>query len=55
MAACAAPIYSQASGKMSAILSVSCPLSTYTEAQFRGEVANTVIECADKISKFIYV
>ena len=55
MAACATPIYSQASGKISAILSVSCPLSTYSEEEFRGNVAQTVTAYADKISKFLYI
>lgn len=55
MAACAAPIYSQSTQEMAAVLSVSCPLSTYTEDAFRTEVAQTVIAYADKISKFIYI
>ncbi|MEZ2902128.1 IclR family transcriptional regulator [Acinetobacter terrestris] len=55
MAACAAPIYSQSTQEMAAVLSVSCPLSTYTEDAFRTDVARTVIAYAEKISKFIYI
>lgn len=55
MAACAAPIYSQSNQKVAAILSVSCPLSTYSEDKFRNDVAQNVIEYANKISKFIYI
>ncbi|AOA58870.1 IclR family transcriptional regulator [Acinetobacter larvae] len=54
MAACAAPIYSQATQQISAILSVSCPLSSYSEAEFSNEVSKNVVAYADKISKFIY-
>ena len=54
MAASAAPIYSQATQEIAAVLSVSCPLSTYTEDLFRGEISQNVVEYADKISKFIY-
>jgi IclR family pca regulon transcriptional regulator len=39
---------------IAAVLSVSCPLSTYTEDLFRGEISQNVVEYADKISKFIY-
>ena len=55
MAACAAPIYSQSTQEVAAVLSVSCPLSTYTEEEFRGEVAANVVDFAGQISKFIYV
>lgn len=55
MAACAAPIYSQSNQKVVAVLSVSCPLSTYTEEEFCSEVATSVVEYANKISKFIYI
>lgn len=55
MAACAAPIFSQATHQTKAVLSVSCPLSTYSEEEFRTQVAESVIEYADKISKFIYI
>lgn len=54
MAACAAPIYKQSTHKMAAVLSVSCPLGSYDEHYFRHEVAEAVIQTADKISKFIY-
>ncbi|MCU4367389.1 IclR family transcriptional regulator [Acinetobacter courvalinii] len=54
MAACAAPIYKQSTSKMAAVLSVSCPLGSYDEQYFRNEVAEAVIQTADKISKFIY-
>ena len=55
MAACAAPIYSQSSQEVAAVLSVSCPLSTYTEQEFRGKVAETVVDYAGQISKFVYI
>ena len=55
MAACATRIYSQSTQETVAVLSVSCPLSTYTEDEFRGEVAQHVIEYANQISKFIYI
>lgn len=55
MAACAAPIYNQINKEVNAVLSVSCPISTYTEEQFRHEIANDVVEYAHKISQFIYV
>lgn len=54
MAACAAAIYKQSTSKMAAVLSVSCPLGSYDEQYFRNEVAEAVIQTADKISKFIY-
>ncbi|CAM4286014.1 IclR family transcriptional regulator [Acinetobacter dispersus] len=54
MAACAAPIYKQSTNKMAAVLSVSCPLGSYDEHHFRNEIAETVIQTANKISKFIY-
>jgi DNA-binding IclR family transcriptional regulator len=31
MAACAAPIFKQSNGKMVAVISVSCPITTYDE------------------------
>ena len=55
MAACATPIYSKATQEMTAVLSVSCPLSTYSEEEFRGRVAKNVVEYAKKISQFIYI
>lgn len=54
MAACAAPIYNQSTQQITAVLSVSCPLSTYSEAEFTQDVSKLVINYADKISKFIY-
>ncbi len=54
MAACAAPIFKQSTGKMAAVLSVSCPLGTYDEHYFKNEIGETVIQTAEKISKFIY-
>lgn len=54
MAACGAPIFKQSTGKMTAVLSVSCPLATYEEHYFKNEIAEMVIQTADKISKFIY-
>ena len=54
MAACAAPIYSQSNKKIAAVLSVSCPLSTYNEQEFCGEVSTSVVKYAEQISKFVY-
>ncbi len=54
MAACAAPIFKQSNGKMVAVLSVSCPITTYDEKTFKEDIAALVIATADKISKFIY-
>jgi DNA-binding IclR family transcriptional regulator len=54
MAACAAPIYRQSTKEMVAVLSVSCPITTYDESTFTQTIADQVIETADKISKFIY-
>ena len=54
MAACAAPIYNQISGELLAVISVSCPISTYNEEEFNGVVAQSVINAADRISSFIY-
>lgn len=54
MAACAAPIYNQSNKDITAVLSVSCPISTYTEDKFKDYISNEVIEYANKISKFIY-
>lgn len=54
MAACAAPIYRQSSKDMVAVLSVSCPITTYDEQTFKHIIANQVIDTANKISKFIY-
>lgn len=54
MAACAAPIYRQSTKEMVAVLSVSCPITTYDEATFKNNISNQVIETANKISKFIY-
>lgn len=54
MAACASPIYNQSTQEMTAVLSVSCPLSTYSEEKFKQEVSSFVIDYANKISKFIY-
>ncbi|WP_288395835.1 IclR family transcriptional regulator C-terminal domain-containing protein, partial [uncultured Acinetobacter sp.] len=54
MAACAAPIYRQSSKEMVAVLSVSCPISTYDETTFKQDISKQVIETAEKISKFIY-
>ncbi len=54
MAACAAPIYRQSSKDMVAVLSVSCPITTYDEQTFKHVIANQVIDTANKISKFIY-
>lgn len=54
MAACAAPIYNQSTQKIVAILSISCPLSTYPKEVFNHEVVQEVIHSSEKISKFIY-
>lgn len=54
MAACAVPIYKQSNQEIVAVLSVSCPISTFTQEQFQSEVAKGVFEAAEKISKFIY-
>ena len=51
MAACAAPIFKQSKQEMVAVLSVSCPLSTYDENVFKDEIANLVTASANKISK----
>lgn len=55
MAAGAAPIYNQSNHEMVAILSVSCPISTYTEDAFSTEIMEKLIEHATRISKFIFV
>ena len=55
MAACAAPIFNQSNKDMIAVLSVSCPMSTYTEEEFRSKVAQDVVLNAQKISKFVYI
>lgn len=54
MAACAAPIFKQSNGKMVAVISVSCPITTYDERTFKEDIASLVVETANKISKFIY-
>ncbi|MDM1781270.1 IclR family transcriptional regulator [Acinetobacter indicus] len=54
MAACAAPIYNQINGEMVAVLSVSCPISTYDEKEFCTLIAQKVIIAANKVSSFIY-
>ncbi|SNX46400.1 IclR family transcriptional regulator [Acinetobacter puyangensis] len=54
IAACAAPIYRQLSQEMVAVLSVSCPVSTYDEDTFKNKIAIEVIETANKISNFLY-
>ncbi|MDR0236187.1 IclR family transcriptional regulator [Acinetobacter sp.] len=55
MAASAAPIYNQATQEVAAVLSVSCPLSTYSENVFKNAISQDVVDYADKISKFIYM
>lgn len=54
MAACAAPIHNQSTQQIVAILSVSCPLSSYPEDVFKKQVAEEVINTSKIISKFIY-
>lgn len=54
MAACAAPIYNQANNEIVAVLSVSCPITTYDENEFCTTVAEEVVSAADKISNYIY-
>ena len=54
MAACAAPIYKQSNHEIAAVISVSCPVSTYTEDIFRKKVVPEVISTGERISKFIY-
>ena len=54
MAACAAPIYNQANNELVAVLSVSCPISTYSEAEFSTSISQKVVLAADKISRFVY-
>lgn len=54
MAACAAPIYKQSGSEIAAVLSVSCPVSTYSEEIFQKDIVGEVIAASDKISKFIY-
>jgi DNA-binding IclR family transcriptional regulator len=39
---------------MVAVISVSCPITTYDERTFKEDIASLVIETANKISKFIY-
>ena len=53
MAACAAPIFKQSNGKMVAVLSVSCPITTYDEKTFKEDIAALVIATADKISIYL--
>lgn len=55
MAACAVPIFNQANNEIIAVLSVSCPISTYSEDEFKSTVARAVVNSANKISKFIYI
>lgn len=54
MAACAAPIYNQANNEIVAVLSVSCPITTYDEKDFCTSIAEKVVSAADKISNYIY-
>lgn len=54
MAACASPIYKQGHHEIIAVLSASCPISTYTEAVFKSEITTSIVESAQKISKFMY-
>lgn len=54
MAACAAPIYNQANNELVAVVSVSCPISTYSENDFKTDVADKVVAAANKISEFVY-
>lgn len=54
MAACAAPVYNQINGEIAAVLSVSCPITTFSEEEFSTEIANKVVSAANKISSFIY-
>lgn len=54
MAACAAPIYNQANNEIIAVLSISCPITTYDEIEFSSSIAEKVIAAANKISSYIY-
>lgn len=55
MAAGAAPIYNQSNHEMVAILSVSCPITTYSEDYFKSVVMSQLIDHSNRISKFIYI
>lgn len=54
MAACAAPVFNQLSHNVVAVISVSCPITTYTEEAFSGEIAQEVVHAAHQLSGFIY-
>ncbi|MBP6114679.1 MAG: IclR family transcriptional regulator [Acinetobacter sp.] len=54
MAACAAPVYNQANNELVAVLSVSCPISTYSETEFTTTISQKLVLAANKISQFIY-
>lgn len=54
MAACAAPVFKRSNQELIAVLSASCPLSSYTETEFREVIAEQVAASAERISKFIY-
>lgn len=54
MAACGAPILRQSDGEIVAILSVSCPISTYTETEFKQQISARVVQSAQQISEFLY-
>ena len=54
MAACGAPIYRQSDREIVATLSVSCPISTYSETEFKQQISPQVVQSAAQISEFLY-
>ncbi len=51
MATCAAPVFRRDSGKMAAVISVSCPIGHYTEEAFYGEIRQKVENAATQLSR----
>lgn len=51
MATCAAPVFRRDTGRMAAVISVSCPIGRYTKEEFYGEVRAKVVEAASKLSR----
>ena len=54
MAACASPVFNQLNLNIVGVISVSCPITTYSEDEFKTLIAPKVVDAAHKLSEFIY-
>ncbi|GAB3044305.1 IclR family transcriptional regulator [Acinetobacter apis] len=54
VAVCTAPIYRQRDGKMVAVISISCPMNTFSKVYFEDFIQNIVMNAAEELSSVVF-